>query len=86
MDTIQTSTHGTVEIRDLGLAAALVSLGYDLQGTVRNNAGRVYFVCSDTPVLQRSIKAYWNNELEVNARAYSEAIKTLKSLIYGGRY
>ncbi len=78
--------YSIVEIRDLGLAAALVSLGHNLQGTNRNNSGRVYFVFKDTPALQTATDAYWNNELNVNARAYSDALKTLKNLIYSERY
>ena len=86
MDSSQTSTRDTVEIRDLGLAAALVSLSYALDGTVRNNTGRVYFIFADSYSLQQSIKSYWNNELEVGARSYADAMKSLKNLIYGERY
>lgn len=78
--------HNIIEIRDLGLATALVSLNHDLYGTERTNSGRVYFVFNDTQALRSMTKAYWNNELDVDARTYSEVLKTLKNLIYSERY
>ena len=86
MDTKQPSGHNTAQIRDLGLATALVSLNHDLYGTERTKSGRVYFVFSDTPALRNMTKAYWDNSLNVDARTYSEVFKTLKNLIYSERF
>lgn len=86
MDTTQPHQQNSVEIRDLGLAAALVSVGHALQNTVRSDGGRVYFVFESTPTLQQDTSAYWSDTLLVGARTYSDSLKSLKSLIYGGRY
>jgi hypothetical protein len=72
-------------IRDLGLAAALVSAEHRIIATECDPGGRMYFVFADTAQLQRDTKLYWSGELTVKARTYNESIKTLKNLIYGQR-
>ena len=75
----------TVKIRDLGLAAALVSCGLEPPSTTRGTTGRVDFIFIQTDELERSVSTYWANTLEVKARTYSENIKMLKSRIYSGQ-
>lgn len=72
-------------VRDLGLAAALVSAEHRIVATECDPGGRMYFVFANTAQLQRDTKLYWSGELTVKARTYSESIKTLKNLIYGQR-
>lgn len=74
--TTNTRTH------DLGLAAALVSCGFDLKVTNRDINGRFYFGFKQTEKLTRTIDAYWSNTLDVHARTYNDNIKMLKSRIY----
>ena len=74
-----------IEIRDLGLAAALSSLNFEIVGTETDAKGRTQFIFSDTPELQNAVKDYWANSLDVKARYYFDAIKMLKSRIYGGK-
>ena len=70
-------------IRDLGLAAALVSAGYVIASTECDPVGRVYFSFENTKLIQLAANQYWDNELLVSARQYNDSMKTLKNLIYG---
>jgi len=74
-----------LQIRDLGLAAAIVSLGFEVLETRRDMNSRIYFVFVDSPELQEAIKEYWANTLNVKARYYFDAIKMLKTRIYSER-
>lgn len=74
-----------ISVRDLGLAAALTSLDYKILATEKDESGRTQFVFVKSPELENSVNAYWANTLDVKARYYFDAIKMLKSRIYGGR-
>lgn len=71
--------------RDLGECAAILCLSFDILSTEQDPNGRTYFVFLDTPELQSTIKAYWDCSLQVTARYYADAIKTLKNVIYKDR-
>lgn len=75
----------TISVRDLGLGAALVSCGFELRATERDESGRTHFVFIKTDELEGAVSDYWSDTLRVNARKYSDNIKMLKSLIYSGR-
>ena len=72
-----------IQIRDLGLAAALVSLEFKVINTERDNNSRIYFIFNDSKELQQVVSSLWSNTLDVKARYYFDAIKMLKSRIYG---
>jgi hypothetical protein len=82
-------SQSTLKIRDLGLAAALVSLDVKISDTIKDDKGRTYFIfCyddDDAANIDTAIDNYWYNHLEVDARQYFDAIKMLKSLIYSER-
>lgn len=78
-----TNRGKVTEVKDLGLAAALVSLEFGITQTVRDKSGRIYFCFESTPELEESIEKYWSNNLSVKARYYSDSLKMLKSRIYG---
>lgn len=67
---------------DMGLAAALVSCGFELRATNRDINGRFYFAFRQTDKLTRAIDAYWANTLEVKARTLFDNTKMLKGRIY----
>jgi hypothetical protein len=71
--------------RDLGLSAALASLGFEVQEIERDVSGQAYFIFMETDELGRAVNAYWADTLEVRARHYFDAIKMLKSRIYAER-
>jgi len=75
----------TIRIRDLGLAAALVSSGFVMSDTQRDTTGRTYFVFMQTNELDHAVNDYWADTLDVKARKYFDDIKMLKSRIYGER-
>ena len=72
----------TMRIRDLGLAAALVSVGYEVGETYKDENGRTYFVFLEEDGLKRDIDSYWSDTLVVRARKLSDNIKILKGVIY----
>ena len=70
------------KVRDLGLAAALVSSDHDVCATNRDKSGRAHFVFIHSEKLEQTINEYWADKLEVKARKYFDNIKMLKSRIY----
>lgn len=78
MDTNTTNAR----IHDLGLAAAMVSSGFELKATNRDINGRFYFLFRQTKELTSAVNAYWADTLVVNARNYFDNTKMLKSRIY----
>ena len=75
----------TTKIRDLGLAAALASCGFEMRETERDVGGQTYFLFIKTDELERAVSDYWADTLSVKARKYSDNIKMLKSRIYSER-
>lgn len=75
-----------VEIRDLGLASALVTIGCLVVSHRREAGGRVYFVFRNNEDLRAAVDAWNEQELEVNARIYFGTIKQLKDIIYSQRF
>jgi hypothetical protein len=70
---------------DLGSAAALLAAGFALLKLDRETKpGRAFFVFEDSPKLQAALNNYWSGELMVDAKAYFESSKWLKSRIYNG--
>jgi hypothetical protein len=69
---------------DIGSAVALVSLGYSLVSLDKSNPHRALFVFDDSSSLQTSLKSYWSGTLSVDAKAFFENHKWLKSRIYNG--
>jgi hypothetical protein len=74
-----------LNIRDLGLAAALLCIEYKATGTRRDADGRVYFFFLKSDDIQEAVDRYWVYNLPVDARQYSEALKSVKSQIYNER-
>ena len=76
-------------VSDLGLAAALVSLDFEISKTEQDKTGRTEFIFTSPDEqgadLDSAISSYWSNTLDVKARYYFDAIKMLKSRIYGGK-
>jgi hypothetical protein len=73
-----------VQVSDLGLAAALTTLGFKIEKQQKNDSGRVSFCFLESGSLTSTINNYWANKLSVDARAYFDNTKALKNLIYSG--
>ena len=72
-------------INDLGLAAALISRGFKLQGISRDERNRACFQFDESAQLDLSESAYWEGGFDVEARVYFDNIKMLKGRIYAGK-
>jgi hypothetical protein len=72
-------------ISDLGLAAALISRDFTMEGIDRDETGRACFLFTEDPDLEHGFDAYWGNNLDVDARTYFDNIKMLKGRIYAGK-
>jgi hypothetical protein len=75
----------TIKIRDLGLASAVASCGFEVREIQRDASGQAYFLFKKTDELDCAVSAYWADTLKVRARYHFDAIKMLKSRIYAGR-
>lgn len=72
----------TVSIRDLGVAAALVTCGFEVADTYRDTNGRTYFIFQETAALNEAVNGYYADTLQVKARKFSDNSKMLKGRIY----
>ena len=72
----------TVSIRDLGLASALVTAGFEIKDTSRNTDGRTVFIFQETIALNEAVNGYYADKLHVKARKFFDNIKMLKSRIH----
>ena len=67
---------------DLGLSAALISVGFSLISLDRENLRKVQFVFHREDGMDEVVDAYWANRLEVKARVFFDNLKMLKNRIY----
>jgi len=67
---------------DLGLATALISVGFELWGLDKNNAKKVLFIFKQSPEIIKVGNDYWADKLEINARTLFDNQKMLKNRIY----
>ena len=67
---------------DLGLSAALISIGYELESLDKSNLRRVQFNFVTNNNLAKAVRDYFSDKLDINARTYFDNIKLLKSMIY----
>ena len=72
----------TMKLQTLGLAAALLSSGSELLHVDKTNPKRAVFLFRQTEFEDRLASSYINNQLQVPARTYFDAIKQLKSRLY----
>ena len=73
-----------MEVRDLGLAAAIVACGFPLQSVVGHDTHAV-FSFEPTHELEEVIGKFHTRRLQVDAAAYSEAIRSLKAAAMAAR-
>lgn len=75
----------TVSLRDLGVVAALVTCGFEIVFTHKDDSGRVQFVFEETVALDQTVENYYADNLQVKARKFADNTKMLKSRIYSER-
>ena len=69
------------QTKDLSEAAFLYTSGQKLIGLDRNDI-KIYFVFQDGEECEKLVSSFWSKEARVNAKDYSDGIRTLKALIF----
>lgn len=67
---------------DLGVAAALLCAEFELLVLDRANRRKVLFVFRKAKGIDDTANAYFADRLELNARAFFDQLKALKSRLY----
>ncbi|MCB9823469.1 hypothetical protein H6802_00705 [Candidatus Nomurabacteria bacterium] len=67
---------------DIGLAAALATLHFELISLNRDNPRKIGFIFSRTPELEQATQEYFAGRLSVDARSFFENIKMPKNRIF----
>ncbi len=70
------------ETSDLGLATALVVAGNKLVGVDKTQPRRASFIFTQSDGIAGDAEDYWNDNLQVSALAYFDALKRLKTRLY----
>lgn len=82
MDRANTPEIQTFSTTDYYISAALLASGQKL---IRLDwqEGRAFFVFSDPGRCEQAAQAYWVGDLKVSAKAFTDALRTLKDRLYG---
>ena len=67
---------------DLGLAAALISVGFSLVSLDHQNLRQAQFVFRRVDGIDKVVEAYWADSLKVKGRTYFDTLKMLKNRLY----
>jgi hypothetical protein len=67
---------------DLGCAAALTTLGFELADIDKENPRKALFLFTYSTTLEQAARDYWSDNLAVNPRRFFDDLKMLKSRIY----
>lgn len=67
---------------DLGLAAAMLAVGFELLSIDKFNTNKVLFVFEQDSYIKDIAKRYFADQLEVRARSFFDHLKALKSMLY----
>ncbi len=67
---------------DIGLASALVTLGYTLWDVDKSNPKKSQFIFRRDEHIDKMIKQYWDDKLTLPARSLLDNQKMLKNRLY----
>ncbi len=67
---------------DIGLASALVTLGYTLFDVDKTNPKKSQFIFKRDEQIDKMVKKYWDNTLTLHARSLVDNLKMLKNRLY----
>ncbi|EKD86545.1 MAG: hypothetical protein ACD_37C00246G0002 [uncultured bacterium] len=70
--------------QELSLAAALLAWGFSLNSIDKTNPSKVTFLFIRNPELDQAIQTYWDNSGQISPKIYFNALREVKSRIYGG--
>ncbi|OGD95519.1 hypothetical protein A3F57_03235 [Candidatus Roizmanbacteria bacterium RIFCSPHIGHO2_12_FULL_36_11] len=71
----------TFETKDLYLASLFYAKGIKLSD-IRRDGRECFFIFNDQEKCNEIEKHYWSKEETVNAKEYTDAVKTLKGLLF----
>jgi hypothetical protein len=67
---------------DIGLAATLVTLGYNLVDVDKTNPRKSQFMFRRDEQIDKMVNKYWDNSLNLPARSLVDNLKMLKNRLY----
>ena len=67
---------------DLGCAATLISIGFQLEALDKQNPRKVQFIFKRNDGIEKIVNEYWSDRVEVRARTFFDNVKMLKNRIY----
>jgi len=67
---------------DIGLASALVTLGYSLWDVDKTNFKKSQFIFKRDELIDKMINDYWDDKLNLPARSLLDNQKMLKNRLY----
>jgi hypothetical protein len=71
---------------DLGLACALITLSYKLEGISRDNPSKAEFTFRTSRDLEETVQKYWLKQLDLDTRTYYDNLKMLKNQLHSSHY
>jgi hypothetical protein len=81
-DTNSLETNEQFITFDIGLAAALVTLGYTLFDVDKTNPKKSQFIFKRDEQIDKMVNKYWDNTLTLHARSLVDNLKMLKNRLY----
>lgn len=86
MNATQKPTNENLSIKfltyDLGLAASLVTLGYQLYEVEKIAEKKSQFIFNRDEHIDKMVNQYWDNALNLPVRSFYDNLKMLKNRLY----
>lgn len=70
--------------QELSLSAALLAWGFPLDSIDKTNPNKATFIFIRSSGLDQAIQAYWDSSGQISPKIYFNALREVKSRIYGG--
>lgn len=79
-------TELNFETQSLTLAASIICCGIPLDSVIKGTDNKAVFIFSrdNTSDLDKIIERFWQKQLKLEVTSFWEAVRFLKSRIYGG--
>lgn len=78
--------QSTIDIRfltyDIGLAAALITLGYTLHKVDKTEQKKSQFIFNRDEQIDKMVNDYWDDKLTLPVRSFYDSLKMLKNRLY----
>lgn len=67
---------------DLGMSAALESIGFKILHIDKKNRSKALFLFENSDEIVEAAQSYWRKELSIDALTYFECMKKIKNQLY----